>query len=42
MEKYLKIKYESELSPPPNKGSDSSKKSHVDINLFDLPSNPEL
>ena len=42
MEKYFKIKYEPELSPPPNKGGDSSKKSHVDINLFDLSSDPRL
>ena len=42
MEKYFKIKSKSELSPPPNKGGDSSKKSHVDINLFDLPSDPGL
>ena len=42
MEKYFKIKSESELSPPPNKDGDSSKKSHVDINLSDLPSDLEL
>ena len=42
MEKYFKIKCKLELSPPPNKGGDSSKKSHVDINLSDLPSDPEL
>ena len=42
MEKYFKIKSKSELSPPPNKGGDSSKKSHVDINLSDLPSDPGL
>ena len=42
MEKYFKRKSKSELSPPPNKGGDSSKKSHVDINLSYLPSDPEL
>ena len=42
MEKYFKIKSKSELSSPPNKGGDSSKKSHVDINLSDLPSDPGL
>ena len=42
MEKYFKIKSKSELSPPPNKGGDSSKKSRVDINLSDLPSDPGL
>ena len=42
MEKYFKRKSELELSPPPNKGGDSSKKSHVDINLSDLPLDPEL
>ena len=42
MEKYFKRKSESELSPPPNKGGDSSKKSHVDINLSNLLSDPRL
>ena len=42
MDKYVKRKFESKLLPLPEKGCDSSKKSHVDINLEDLPLDPGL